>query len=154
MNYPPKNRLKDSLPICEIVVVDKNEKFTTDPNGAVFAGATGEYPMNEPIPGLFSEISGKPAYKVMFDDMELALSFDELDRLFRRSLKKKEFEFLLNKYGMFHDIHEDFYWNGRPQQPIPIAKLTKERIEQQEEFYKSKVSYKFANMREMQKNRM
>ncbi len=126
--FPPKNRKPTRLGVIEMKITDKNGTIDTDPNGKTIMGITGDYPVGEPIPGLFSEISGKPAYRIELDDIELALSFEEMDRFFRRDLTSEEYRFLLNKYGMFHEIHEDFYWEDEAYQPIPISKKTLKRI--------------------------
>lgn len=130
--HAPKNRKKSSLSVLDFRITDKNETFKSDPNQNIMMALTGSYPIKEPIPGLFSEISGKPAYRLEFDDLELALSFDELDRFFRRDLRNDEYEYLLNKYGMFHEIHEDFYWDGEAQQPIEIVTSTMLRIKSEQ----------------------
>lgn len=129
--HSPKNRKSTCLGVLEIKITSDEGTITTDPNGKAMMGAYGKYPIGGPVPGLVSEISGKPAYRIELDDIELALSFDELDRFFRHDLKNDEFEFLLNKYGMFHEIHEDFYWGGEAVQPIEIAPSTILRIEEE-----------------------
>jgi len=127
-NFPPKNRKSQRLGILEIKITSKDGTIKTDPNGKAIMGFTGDYPIGEPVPDLKSEISGKPAYRIELDDIELALSFEEMDRFFRLDLTSGEYKFLLNKYGMFHEIHEDFYWEDEAYQPIPIAKKTLKRI--------------------------
>lgn len=128
--HNPKNRKPHSLPILKIKITDKNDTYTTDPNGQAMMAAYGDYPLSEPIPNYFSEISGKPAYKYETDNLELALSFDELDRFIRHDLKTNEYEYLLEKYGMFHEIHEDFYWENEAQQPMDISPKTVKRIKE------------------------
>jgi hypothetical protein len=130
--YSPKNRKAICLGILEIKITSNTGTITTDPNGKAIMGITGEYPIGEPIPGLVSEISGKPAYRIELDDIELSLSFDEMDRFFRHDLTNDEYKFLLNKYGMFHEIHEDFYWNGKACQPIEISEKTIRKIQSEE----------------------
>ena len=127
--YNPKNRKATSLGAIEIKLTSNTGTITIDPNRMVMMGALGEYGIGEPVKDLVSEISGKPAYRIELDDIELALSFEEMDRFFRRDLKNNEYEFLLNKYGMFHEIHEDFYWKGQAVQPIKIAKKTILRLQ-------------------------
>jgi hypothetical protein len=127
--HNPKNRKSTCLHCLEIKITSDTGTITTDPNGKAIMGAYGEYPIGNPVPGLVSELSGKPAYRIELDDIELALSFDEVDRFFRHDLKNDEFEFLLNKYGMFHEIHEDFYWEGEACQPIEISPKTVLRIQ-------------------------
>jgi hypothetical protein len=127
--HTPKNRKTTRLGAIEIRLTSNIGTITIDPNRMVMMGANGDYDIGEPVQDLVSEISGKPAYRIELDDIELALSFQEMDRFFRRDLKDDEYKFLLNKYGMFHEIHEDFYWKGRAVQPIEIAKETILRIQ-------------------------
>lgn len=129
--HSPKNRKPISLHCLEIKITSDEGTITTAPNGKAMMGAYGKYPIGGPVPELVSEISGKPAYRIELDDIELALSFDELDRFFRHDLKNEEFEFLLNKYGMFHEIHDDFYWEGQAVQPIEISPNTIIRIQEE-----------------------
>lgn len=127
--HSPKNRKKTCLGVLEIKITGDNGTITSDPNGKAIMAFTGNYPIGNPIPNLISEISGKPAYRIELDDIELALSFEELDRFFRHDLTNKEYEFLLNKYGMFHEIHEDFYWQGEASQPIELSSQACFRIQ-------------------------
>jgi hypothetical protein len=131
--YEKKNRKDKPLPILEIRVTAEDGTIVVDPNGAAIMAHTGNYPKAGPVPGLVSEISGKPAYKIETDDLELHLSFEEMDRFFRHDLTSKEYKFLLNKYGMFHEIHEDFYWKDEAFQPMDIARKTVLRIQSEKE---------------------
>jgi hypothetical protein len=133
-NHSPKNRKATCLGILEIKITSDKGTITTDPNGKAVMGITGDYPIGKPIPGLVSEISGKPAYRVELDDIELSLSFDEMDRFFRHDLTNEEYKFLLKKYGMFHEIHEDFYMDGEAWQPIEIPDKTIRRVQSEENF--------------------
>ena len=81
--YKSKNRKEASLPILEIRVTSKDGTIVLDPNSVAMMAATGDYPKADPIPGFASEISGKPAYKIEVDDIELHLSFEEMDRFFQ-----------------------------------------------------------------------
>ena len=129
-DFAPKNRRSVSLGILEIEIESKEGIHNTDPNGAAQMACLGDYPNLTPIDGLKSEISGKPSVKIRFDDIELALAFEEMDRLFRRQLRRKEVLYLIKKYGMFHEVHDDFYDElGYAYQPIPISEETKKRKE-------------------------
>lgn len=129
-DFSPKNRRSVSLGILDIEIESKEGIHKTDPNGAAQMACLGDYPNLTPIDGLKSELSRKPAIKIRFDNIELALAFDEMDRLFRRQLRRKEVLYLIKTYGMFHEVHEDFYDElGYAYQPIPIANETKKRKE-------------------------
>ncbi len=127
-NYHPKNRKDKKLDILDIEVESSEGIKLFDPNSIAMMAATGEYQNITPIPNLKSEISKKPAYKIRTDDIELHLSFEEMDRFFRRSLRKREVAYLIETYGMFYEIHGDFYVDGVAWQPIEIPSETKQKI--------------------------
>lgn len=141
-DFPPKNRKAQSLPILEIRITSKDKTLVNDPNSNIVMVAGGAYPKMEPIPGLISEISGKPAYKIETDNLELHLSFDEMDRFFRHDLEPSEYYYLRDKYGMFFDIHNDFYTedSGEAWQPVKIARSTAKRIKAEEMLNEEKKS--------------
>jgi hypothetical protein len=125
MPYEPKNRLKSPLPVLEIRITTNDGVYTLNPNSAAVAvvftvtGEKVEAPMVpetvpnildlEPVDGIVSEISGKPAVIYAADDIELKLSVGELLRFMNKSLETFEFKYLLKQYGMFFEIHDDFY---------------------------------------------
>jgi hypothetical protein len=124
----PKNRKETRLDILDIEIESFEGIHKFDPNTMARVAYTGDYPDMLPVPKLKSEISFQPAYLVRVDNIELALSFQELDRFFRHALRKREVKYLLKTYGMFHDIHEDFYWEGTKQQPMSISVNARSKI--------------------------
>lgn len=124
-----KNRIETSLDILEIRVDHADGSFRTDPNGAVGCAIwamSGEKPSWQPgmlgdksqlfnplelkpKPGLTSILSGGPAVMYRSDDVEVPLTPEELFRLLKRSLRPEEALQLLDHFGEFHEIHDDFY---------------------------------------------
>lgn len=125
----PKNRQSKSLGIVALEIEYNKGIISKDLNEIAMMAAFGDYPIMEPINNLKSELSGKPAYLIRVDDVQMALSFEEIDRFIRHDLRKKEVEKLINKYGSFHAIAGNFYSDGRAWQPMEIAKETKDRID-------------------------
>jgi len=127
--YEPKNRSSDTLPLLELRVDHAGGSLKTCPNGfaacAIWSqsGRKPDLPDSflgkgsetfniktlEPVPGLASILSGKPAVRYRADDLDIALTPDELYRLASHSLSPDEYLALRDRYGMFHEIHEDFY---------------------------------------------
>lgn len=124
----PKNRQSSSIDMLEVEIESFNKVFSQDLNEIAMTAAFGDYPNMIPIEGLKSELSGKPAFFVRVDDVQMALSFEELDRFIRHDLKKKEVEKLLDTYGSFHAISGSFYTNGHSWQPMEMAQQTKDKI--------------------------
>lgn len=109
--YPPKNRMAEELPILELQVehADGRERF--DPNRIKMwaIGNQGSVLGLSPLDGRVSDVSGDPAVVYRGGDVELALSPDELLRLIENDLRPEEFFALRARYGIFHEIHDDFY---------------------------------------------
>lgn len=118
----PKNRQKKTLGILEIEIHTNDTILKFDPNSMAYTVGTWDWknPMT-PVDGLRSELSKRPAYFVFFDDLKLSLSLSEIDRLFRHDLKKTEYKKLLEKYGNFYQISDNFYENCKPWQPMEIS---------------------------------
>lgn len=119
-----RNRSHSPLPILEIRVLHRDGIETTDPNGVVASavyGATGQMPQFvavkqiiklrelRPRKGTKSIVSGKPALICHTHNDVAALSHDEMHRLFDRNLTPEEYFTIRNFFGIFHEIHEDFY---------------------------------------------
>lgn len=139
--YTPKNRMPTELPILEIQVEHADGIEKTDPNGAVASalfGASGEdlngkpgtagLRMNivrlaelSPVPGRSSVVSGEPALVYRAETVELALSPDEMHRFLDRSLTPDEYFAIRGRYGMFFEIHEDFYDPGTGEAFQPVT---------------------------------
>lgn len=127
--HEPRNRTPETLDILRIEIIHAAGTQATCPNGlAIFSGFTGSLediphptvglmpwstPFRlqdlEPLPVATSVLSGDPALVYRVDDLEIKLSPAELKRLARRSLRPDEVLKLLDLYGVFHDIHDDFY---------------------------------------------
>jgi hypothetical protein len=61
-----------------------------------------------------SELSNKPGYLVETMGAEhkritLRLTHDEIARMARRALEPREVVTLVGRYGLFHEVHDDFY---------------------------------------------
>lgn len=109
VKYPPRNRPTNDLDFSDIHIVQQHEVHYLDPNKAIMFILDGATGLNSPIEGCTSDISGEPAYIYRTDDVELRLTGDELARLITRSLTPDEFFKLAERYGIFHEIHCDFY---------------------------------------------
>lgn len=127
--HEPRNRLDETLEILRIEIVHAKGTQKTCPNGlAIFAGFTGNLddvpsPMAglmpwstpfrimdlQPLPTAVSILSGAPAVLYRVDDLEIPLTPEEVRRLARRSLRPHEVLKLLEHFGSFHEIHDDFY---------------------------------------------
>jgi hypothetical protein len=106
-SFPPKNRLPTRLEILRIEVVGKNHTAIYDPNAFTMHSVLGVVTEDEPITS--SMLSGEPAYLYRSMDVEIPLSHDELVRLGRLDLTPDEYFRLRDHYGLFHEVHEDFY---------------------------------------------
>jgi hypothetical protein len=117
--YPPKNRQSEHLPMLEIAITDVYGVKRYTPNTIAMQVAMGSL-VATPMLGCKSDISGKPAVLYCVDDLQVALTLAELDRLVRHALRPKEFFALRDKYGDAHDWHDDFYHpeTGRAFQPM------------------------------------
>lgn len=107
--FAPRNRTATGLAVLAITVEDANGVRTYDPNGLIIACAEGALKGLAPLPGVNSDISSAPAVVMSTDELRLALTPDELQRLVFRSLSPREFFALAYKYGVFFEIHDDFY---------------------------------------------
>lgn len=106
--YPPKNRtVREGLGPIDIVVVSADREHLFDPNGAVLLGI--RRGLNLGVPGEISDISREAAYRYETSEVTLALTRDELYRLIQHDLRPEEYLALRERYGIFFDIHEDFY---------------------------------------------
>lgn len=105
----PKNRREVALGILDQRILWEGGAVDLDPNGMAMLCVIGDYPLGLPFTDQPSILSGAPAYLYQSDDMELALSFEELDRFLRHDLKPDEFFKVLAFAGMHFEIHDDFY---------------------------------------------
>jgi hypothetical protein len=158
-NHPPRNRNADVLDLPWIEITDAEKTIKTNSNalvGCVIWGATGEQPRDrqenvidalddgaavfnpldlvarDNVPSLLSQ---EPSVQLRMEDMSVDLSTEELLRLIARELKVAEYMALREHFGMFYDIHGDFYdeRNGRSHHPMrslwgaePVAALRPE----------------------------
>lgn len=127
--FPPINRISSGLGTIDIDIQDAKGVKRYSPNTLAIALIEGELSHLEPIPGVSSVISKKPAFGYTTDEVQLALTFEELTRLVGRSLRPAEFFTLAVKYGVFFEIHDDFYDEdtGKALQPAdetePVADI-------------------------------
>lgn len=132
--FPSKNRRPTGIEFPWIEIEDATFKaFKTDPNalvGCVIWGASGEQPTDRngnaieafdngavvfnplelvPRENVPSVLSGEPSVAFRHDDIVVDLTPEELLRFISRSLRVDEFMALREHFGMFFDIHADFY---------------------------------------------
>jgi hypothetical protein len=108
--YLPKNRLPRELPILRIEIEDKDGLMVFDPNGLVLACHQGEHVQWLRNPELKSDVSGRPgAVKYRSQNIELNLSPHEIYQLVMLQLSPRSFFRLAGKYGIFFEIHDDYY---------------------------------------------
>jgi hypothetical protein len=121
--YPPKNRRPNPLlSVITLEIAWKDGSLQLDPNGAAVAAHEESLPLGEPC--FASDLSGAPGYEYRTDDITLALARDELYRFLRHDLTPAEFFTLAEKFGVFFEIHDDFYneTTGRALQPYRSAR--------------------------------
>lgn len=140
--FPPSNRQPETLPVTVILVTDAKGTYRTSPNGVVGCviwGETGEKPTptsgNDVFPdgstffnpldlevrvGVPSVLSGEDSVLYKTDDLAIDLTREELLRLMGYKLTPDEYMALRTRYGMFVEIHDDFYSEatGRQIQPM------------------------------------
>lgn len=136
-----KNRKSTGLGILEIEVEHAVGVVKTNPNGIAVSAMvalqdeTPDFPDRlptadvfnphdlTPIDGTFSMLSGEPAVVYRTDELEIPLSVDELVRFMAHDLKPSEFRVLIEHFGEFHEIHDDFYDpdTGEALQPIRVS---------------------------------
>lgn len=126
--YEPKNRKVESLPVLQILIDHADGTIKCCPNALALSAAmamSGE--KIEVGPGFLGEgsevfnplelkpadaksiISGAPAVVYRADDLEIPLTPEELFRFMKHDLKPEEYLALRGHFGMFYEIHEDFY---------------------------------------------
>ncbi len=116
--FPAVNRkLHPELAVIEAQIVWKDGSVVLTYNDLALAAHLESLPLGEPC--AVSDISGRPAYLYRSRDLEVALSRTELYRFMRHNLEPQEFFALAKKYGVFFEIHDDFYdeETGRAMQP-------------------------------------
>jgi hypothetical protein len=121
MGYPPKrNRLEEALPLLRIEVHHADGVFVADPNGMAVAGCERALDALRPLPGRASALSGEPGVLWRSHDVEAVLTPAELGRLARLSLRPDEVLALIERFGVVHEWHDDFYDldTGEALQPV------------------------------------
>lgn len=104
-----KNRVSLPLPVCHEEVVTATGTQVFDPNGLAMEKVHKKIVGYQPVPGCQSLLSGGPAIVVRTSDVVVHLTPEEFDRWVGRQLLPNEFFKLLDHYGIFHEIHDDFY---------------------------------------------
>jgi len=105
--YPPKNRRTNALSAIEIQIVTEGGVVNLDPNRAAVAACLENLPLGQASHP--SDLSGVPGFEYRTDEITLVLSRDELYRFLRHDLRPDEYFTLAEKYGVFFEIHDDFY---------------------------------------------
>lgn len=121
-DFPPKGRSPTGVPFLSMEIVWDGGMTTVSPNESAMMAASADYGIGLPLKDVKSHLSGDAGYLVRRDDLEIALTFDELDRFLRHDLLDEEYFLLRDRFGMFHEIHDDFYdredgWACQPVQP-------------------------------------
>lgn len=106
--YPPKNRKQTGVEGINIEFEDGSAKSISTPNEVTVMAFNKRLPITGPTVGA-SCISGRPGYIYRTEEVELVLAADEMVCLVRRELQPAEFKSLLSRYGMFFEVHGDFY---------------------------------------------
>lgn len=106
-DHPPRNRIGDPLPILAIKIADAQSVHEFSPNSIVMAMLQDRFDLGEPCGESF--LSGEPAYRLEDEDVVVHLTLDEIRRMVARCLTPDEFFKLRKEFGVFFQIHEDFY---------------------------------------------
>lgn len=109
VNYPPKNRTATGLGTVEIEVVHASGVKTFNPNSATIGAHSGVAGLGLGGPHAPSFLSGEPGYLYRNDKLEVALTGEELVRLFMSNLRSDEFFKLASQFGIFYEISSKFY---------------------------------------------
>ena len=109
--YPPRNRkVTDSLSVVQVEIVGGAGVTRVDLNQVAMYGYGRELPFGDPLPDVPSMLTGQaPAYIVRTFEVEMALAPRELLALWRRELSPEQFFKLRDAFGIFFEIHDDFY---------------------------------------------
>jgi hypothetical protein len=120
-NYAPKNRPEDDggLTHLDIDITSGIGKDRYDPNTVIMAAQEGHIAALSTVDGLKSDISGEPAVLYRTPEIRLQLTPAELQRLTLHALEPHEVAALLEMYGDFYEVDEDFYARrtNAPMQP-------------------------------------
>lgn len=117
----PRNRLAKRLDVLRIEVHHAQGTSIFDPNSILVLmldkGRDAFAPTAGPKANT-SILSGGPAVVYRADNLELALTPDELARMVLLELMPDEYMQLLERHGLAHEWHEDFYdYDGYAVQP-------------------------------------
>jgi len=110
-NHPPRNRLASPRPVLDIEVEHADGVVQFNPNSQIMALVERPDALAawRPVDGAVSAISGEPAIIVRTHDLEIPLTVDEYAGFVGKELQPEEFKVLLDRYGSFFEIHDDFY---------------------------------------------
>jgi hypothetical protein len=120
-SFPPTNRRDTGVsdPLA-IEISDGETTIRLDPNQTADIAHRCVFPLGEPRAGS-SELEGQPAYVYRTTEVELRLDPAELLRLLRHELIPAEYLALRRRYGLFFEVHEDFYSSaGEAVQPMSL----------------------------------
>lgn len=110
----PRNRTVEVLESGDIRVHHADGVLRLDPNQQIeeLHFRPGNILGLRPVPGAASVISGAPAIVYRTYDIEIPLTVWEYVGLVDRSLEPAEFHALMDRYGDFFEIHDDYYCPG------------------------------------------
>ena len=116
--WPPKNRRHHRLSVLRIEIEDAEGIQVFDPNGVVLWDLMGGTTRLKPY-NLIADMHGRlygigltiDNRVVLYrsDDLEIRLTPDQLHRLISLNITPNEYDHLRELFGMFYEIHEDFY---------------------------------------------
>ena len=132
VSHTPRNRQPLKLPVLRIEIHWVGGMSVYNPNTISIAGQDANYPFGQPFKDHPSILSKKPGYLYKSHDLEIPLTLDEIDRFLRLNLRPGEVSKLIETYGIFHEVHDDFYSQGKSLQSRPKSPdftLAKRRIE-------------------------
>ncbi len=119
-DYPPINRKpSEDLGAAYSRIVGADKTLTLDANALVVAAYEDKLDLGKPVERT-SDLSHHKGFVYQTVELEMVLTKNELLRLIRRDLKPEEFKVLRDLYGIFFEIHDDFYdpFTGVALQPV------------------------------------
>ena len=109
--FTPRNRTEKPLPLLRIEIRHANGVLAYDPNSLITAAIRDPVSILgcKPLKDAVSVISGHPAVVYAADDVEAPMTTTEVLALVHLSLQPAEYFALRERFGIFHEIHDDFY---------------------------------------------
>jgi hypothetical protein len=111
--HPPKQRRAESLPTDTIEIVDTDGETRRLSGEAILVACAGAYAGHKPLrlgtAGPASLLSGKPGYLLRVEDVELALTEQEILHLLLHALPPAHYFTLRESFGSFAPIADAYY---------------------------------------------